>query len=68
MEVFDAVYLVCGVDSKRNAVQALAAHDATEAPGVVRLAGRPKDAVEDRLRAHATFLQGILKQHGKRST
>lgn len=59
VKVLDAVDLVGCVDGERNAIQALAAHDAGEALRVVRLAGGPEDALQDRLLTHGALLERV---------
>ena len=49
MEVVDAVDLVVEVDGEGDAVEALVAHAAPEAAGVVRLAHRLQDLQRDKI-------------------
>ena len=59
MEVLDAVDLVGGVHRERDPVQALLADQAGEAGGVVRLASRSQDPIQDWAGALAALLQGV---------
>ena len=59
MEVLDAVDLVGGVHREGDSVQALLADQAGEAGGVVRLASRSQDPIQDWAGALAALLQGV---------
>lgn len=59
MEVVDAVDPTGGVNGEGNAVQALAAHDTSEAGRMVGLASGAQDPVQDGLLTYATLLQCV---------
>ena len=60
VEVVDAVDLVSRVHCEGDPVERFVADDACEAGWVVRLPSGAEDAVQDRLRAHATLLKSVL--------
>ena len=61
MEVVDAVDLVVEVDGEGDAVEAVVADAAAEAPGVVGVAHRLQDHLHDEVAADAALLRGLLE-------
>lgn len=63
VEVLDAVDVVGGVHSERDAVQAPVTHNAGKAVRVVSFTCRPQNTLHDWLTADVTGLQGVLKTY-----
>lgn len=63
VEVLDAVDVVGGVHSERNAVQAPVTHHTGKAVWVVSFARGSQNPFHDGLTADVTGLQGVLKRH-----
>lgn len=59
MEIFNAMDLIGSVDRERDAVQALPAHNASEALRMIRFSRRPENSLQNRLQAHRTLLQCV---------
>lgn len=59
MEVVDTVDPTGGIHGERNAIQALAAHNTSEAGRVVRLPSSTQNPVQDWLLTYTTLLQGV---------
>lgn len=55
MEILDAMHTIGSIYRKTDAVQTLATDHATETRGMIRLTGRPQNAIQNGLLAHATL-------------